>query len=203
MISRVWREKRMPGACVRRVLRCRVHEFILTVAAHGDGIRHADGVELPAEHALLLDGPLDNLTKLEHCMYCTCKSVSLSHFSSCSHRLSLVTHNVCCTHHSISFQAPIDKGNVTNNVLAWIALPPNTRNADLRRRLHRLLVWHSSAVQHSLLSLSHQLPISMCSIPTCGDCEVHTCAPGKSWSFVMRRDQRFSGPPGGRHGNWR
>lgn len=39
----------------------------LTVAAHGDGVRNTNGVELPTEHALLIDGSLDDLAELEYC----------------------------------------------------------------------------------------------------------------------------------------
>jgi hypothetical protein len=44
-------------------------ESLLTLAAHGDGVRDTDGVELPADHALLLDGVLDDLTKIKDCMF--------------------------------------------------------------------------------------------------------------------------------------
>ena len=37
-----------------------------TLATHGDGIRHADGVILPRQHLLLLDRLLDNLAKFEN-----------------------------------------------------------------------------------------------------------------------------------------
>lgn len=39
----------------------------LTVAAHGDGVGNTNGVELPAEHSLLIDGSLDDLAEFEHC----------------------------------------------------------------------------------------------------------------------------------------
>lgn len=38
----------------------------LTLAAHGDGIRYTDGVELPADHAAALDGTLDRLSEVKH-----------------------------------------------------------------------------------------------------------------------------------------
>lgn len=39
-----------------------------TFSAHGDGVRHADGVELPPDHAAALNGPLDRLSEVEHCV---------------------------------------------------------------------------------------------------------------------------------------
>ena len=38
---------------------------LLTLATHGDGVRHTNGVELPSDHALLLKGVLDDLTKIK------------------------------------------------------------------------------------------------------------------------------------------
>lgn len=40
-------------------------ECLLTLAAHGDGVRYTNGVELPADHAFLLDGVLDDLAKIK------------------------------------------------------------------------------------------------------------------------------------------
>lgn len=123
----------------------------LTVAAHGDGVGNTNGVELPAEHALLIDGPLDDLAKLEHCDLRI--SWGASSFGAVD---SLVTYNVCYNN-PISSNIPINcSKEMPRNILAWIALPPNTRNAHLRRRLHLLLVRHSSTVQHGLIAAHYQ-----------------------------------------------
>ena len=39
-----------------------------TLATHGDAIGHSHGVELPAQHAVFLDGPLDSLPQFHHCV---------------------------------------------------------------------------------------------------------------------------------------
>jgi len=38
---------------------------LLTLAAHGDGVRHTDGVELPSDHAFLLERVLDDLAEIK------------------------------------------------------------------------------------------------------------------------------------------
>lgn len=82
----------------------------------------------------------------------------------------------------------------TADSLAWIALPPNTRNADLGSILHGLFIGNTSAVQHGLEVKSANM--SACVL------QLHTWAPGKSCSLVKVVDHLFSGPPGGRHLNW-
>jgi hypothetical protein len=42
-----------------------VVSLLLTLAAHGDGIRNTNSVELPADHTLLLNGVLDDLAEVE------------------------------------------------------------------------------------------------------------------------------------------
>ena len=41
--------------------------WMFTFAAHGNGVRHANGVVLPGQHFLLTEGLLYNVTELEHC----------------------------------------------------------------------------------------------------------------------------------------
>lgn len=66
----------------------------LTVAAHGDGVGNTNGVELPAEHALFIDGSLDDLAELEHCGLRI--SWIASSFGDAQYSVdSLVTYNVC------------------------------------------------------------------------------------------------------------
>lgn len=45
-----------------------INERNFTITAHGDCVAHADGVELPGEHVLLLDGFLDDLAQVHHCV---------------------------------------------------------------------------------------------------------------------------------------
>ena len=39
---------------------------VRTFAAHGDGVRDADSVELPADHSAAFNGALDELSKVHH-----------------------------------------------------------------------------------------------------------------------------------------
>lgn len=43
-------------------------EYLLTLAAHCDGVGYTNCVELPSDHALLLNGVLDDLTKVKDYM---------------------------------------------------------------------------------------------------------------------------------------
>jgi hypothetical protein len=55
------------GEIVRYFRLDRLGDIKRTVAAHCDGVGYTDGVELPAEHALLFNGSLDDLTEFEYC----------------------------------------------------------------------------------------------------------------------------------------
>lgn len=39
-----------------------------TFAAHSDGIGYTNGVELPADHSAILNGTLDRLSEVQHCL---------------------------------------------------------------------------------------------------------------------------------------
>lgn len=191
-----------------------------TVTAHGNGVGHAHRVELPAEHALLLDGALDDLAKVEHCPPA---SVDWSTYDVTGTLVAAVyiTHDVCCPpprRVSCLFHLPhATHSREERDSLARVPLPPHRRDAHLRRLLHHLLVGHARAVQHGLSSPpkspARQLnrPIRLSFFLSCterkgagssaGRGPSLTWAPGKSCSRVSVVDQRFSGPPGGRHLN--
>lgn len=67
IISRVCREKRIPVAISQwsggREIGARD-----TLRALRDAIRDADGVELPCQHAMLLQRTLDGLAQIKHCV---------------------------------------------------------------------------------------------------------------------------------------
>lgn len=64
MISRLWRENRMPEMISRNN---RGRSFVVsTFAAHCDGIRDANGVVLPCQHSLLQHGFLDSFAEIQY-----------------------------------------------------------------------------------------------------------------------------------------
>lgn len=70
IISRVWREKRIPSRDqfkVRRVWRS--HD---TFATHCDAIRDTDGVVLPRKHIVVLDMLFDFFAQVQHCGMSAC-----------------------------------------------------------------------------------------------------------------------------------
>lgn len=109
---------------------------VLTIAAHGNGVRHANSVELPAQHTFFFDRTLHYLTKIEHF------SISKRSWDS-SH---------VCTY-SVYWNTPLVYGYCDARrkySLAWIALPPDRCDTDLGCIFHRLLVRDARSVQHGL-----------------------------------------------------
>lgn len=123
---------------------------VLTLSAHRDAVRDANRVVLPRQHVLLLDGLLDNVSKVEHWTARLSNGFSLQKKRQGDEAGRSLTMRAAHSRSASSTQNFWNSGGTKRYSLARVTLPPHGRDADMGRVLHHVPVRDAGAVEHGL-----------------------------------------------------